>query len=66
MKDKKTMLLEVKAELERFQKRLDMAIEDPQVNSWGPSSKFATCKRAAMDLKKELTKITQSSKYLYG
>lgn len=60
------MLLEVKAELELFQKKLETAIEDSEGKLYPePSAKFVACKRSALDLKKELTKITQSSKYLY-
>ena len=59
------MLLEVEQELQRFQKRLTDAIEDSKTDAY-VSTKFASCKRSAMDLKKELTKITQSSKYLWN
>lgn len=64
MKDKKKMLGEVRAELLRFLHKLDEAIADSDDNRFH-STKFAACKRSALDLKMELTKITQSSKYLY-
>jgi hypothetical protein len=63
MKDKKVMLYEVRVELLRFLHKLDEAIEDTQGDQFY-SKKFAACKRSAMDLKNELSKITQSSKYL--
>ncbi len=60
------ILQEVELELERFSAKLKQAkIEQSTPNNWS-SQKFASCKRAAMDLKNELTKLTQSSKYKYS
>lgn len=60
------ILQEVEIELERFATKLKEAkVEQSLPNNWS-SKKFASCKRAAMDLKNELTKITQSSIYKYS
>ena len=60
MKTRIDLLKEVKSELKRFNKKIDLAIEECS------NRNFASCKRSAMDLKHELTKITQDTKYLYG
>lgn len=51
------ILKEIEIELKRFTKKLNEAKKDPE------SYKFAACRRSALDLKVELTKLTQSSKY---
>ncbi len=58
------ILSEVKIELERFTEKLKKALDRPpgEIN-YTPNKEFAACKRAALDLKEELTKLTQSSKY---
>lgn len=67
MRDKKQMLLSVREELKRFASKLDEAIAQADRGDFGfYNKKFAACKRAALDLKNELTKITQSSKYLWS
>jgi hypothetical protein len=59
------ILKEVKLELDRFTKKLNLAIkEQEQSESWH-NKNFASAKRGAMDLKNELPKLTQSSKYKY-
>lgn len=58
-----TVMQEVEIELKRFNKKLQIAIKEYKKNPDPVSSKeFAAVKRSAMDLKNELTKITQSSK----
>ena len=60
------MLRNIQTEVLRFEERLRKAIETEQ----GPTSysrkDYAACKRGALDLKNELTNLTQDSKYLYG
>ena len=64
------ILLEVETELKRFTSKLNLAIEeqkDVKDNQWSFSRKnYAAAKRAALDLKNELTKLTQDSKYKYS
>ena len=60
------ILKEVKIELDRFKKKLDLAIKEQTDNSNYSSRHFASAKRSAMDLKNELTKLTQSSKYKWS
>ena len=60
------ILKEVKIELDRFEKKLDLAIKEQTDNSNYSSRHFARAKRSAMDLKNELTKLTQSSKYKWS
>ena len=57
-------LLAIKAESERFNKRLDDAIAREKTNRYGVSGtkEAGALKRAALDLKGELTSIT-SPKY---
>lgn len=64
LKTNMEILLEIFDAVEEFQKKLYTAIENEKENhpKRGP---FASCKRAAFDLKNELTKLTQSSKYRY-
>lgn len=57
------ILREVKIELDRFKKKLDLAIKEQTDTSNYSSRHFASAKRSALDLKNELTKLTQSSKY---
>jgi signal-transduction protein with cAMP-binding, CBS, and nucleotidyltransferase domain len=57
-------LLEVKAELKRFEKKLDAAItrlKNDAKDGHNPFGTYETAavKRAAMDLKNELTRITK-------
>lgn len=58
------ILKEVKLELDRFTKKLNLAIKEQEQNQWAVKN-FASAKRGAMDLKNELTKLTQRSKYKY-
>ncbi len=55
------ILIEVQTEVTRFQEKLSKAIRNNYSNKH-----YASCKRGAFDLKNELTKLTQSSKYKYG
>lgn len=65
MKEKIDVLREVEIELNRFKKKLSLAIKE-QYNPDNCSSKhYASAKRGALDLKNELTKLTQDSKYRY-
>lgn len=61
--DKLDMLNDVSAEVARFQKKLKTAIEDEKcrvkrLDTYSSSAKFAACKRSALDLKSELSKLT--------
>ena len=63
MKKNIDILLEVQVELKRFAAKLELAIKE-QENSKNESSRcYASAKRAALDFKNELTKLTQDSKY---
>lgn len=66
MKEKIDVLKEVQQELTRFQKKLDAAIKEQKVTPQWSSRHYAAAKRGALDLKNELTKLTQDSKYRYG
>lgn len=63
------ILKEVAVELDRFQKKLALAIveQSGEKDRYGYRSRkaYASSKRAALDLKTELTKLTQDSKYKY-
>lgn len=59
------ILLEVKLELDRFNKKIEEAIIEQSDQSLYSSRKYAACKRSAQDLKIELNKLTQDSKYKY-
>lgn len=68
MKTNLEVLKEVAIELKRFNEKFIEAIEfeNARKSTYDyPSKKMASCKRAALDLKMELTKITQLSKYKY-
>lgn len=60
------ILQEVSKELKRFNKKLTLAIEEQSKIDNYSSRHYAASKRAALDLKNELTKLTQDSKYRYG
>lgn len=64
MKEKLDILREVAVELNRFSKKLALAIKEQEENKWAVKQ-YAASKRSAMDLKNELTKLTQDSKYRY-
>ena len=57
------ILREVEQELKRFNKKLTLAIKEQSSDAKYSSRHFASAKRGALDLKNELTKLTQSSKY---
>ncbi|MCK9429308.1 MAG: hypothetical protein M0R17_04840 [Candidatus Omnitrophica bacterium] len=66
MKKNIDILKEVEPELKRFTKIFKTALAQTEgVLEYGSPKYFAAVKRAALDLKQELTKITQSSKYKY-
>lgn len=65
MKQKIEVLQEVSVELDRFRKKLALAIKEQSENSNYSSRHYASVKRSALDLKNELTKLTQDSKYRY-
>lgn len=60
------ILQEVSRELKRFNKKLTLAIEEQSKVGNYSRKYYAASKRAALDLKNELTKLTQDSKYKYG
>jgi predicted RNA-binding protein with RPS1 domain len=66
MKEKIEVLQEVKAELDRFKIKIDLAIKEQSEKSNYSSRHYASAKRGALDLKNELTKLTQDSKYRWS
>jgi len=60
------ILKEVEIELQRFTKKLKLAIKEQSTQSNWSSRHYASVKRSALDLKNELTKLTQDSKYKYS
>lgn len=65
MKEKIDVLREVEIELNRFKKKLSLAIKEQSTDGNWSSRHYASVKRGALDLKNELTKLTQDSKYRY-
>lgn len=59
------ILKEIELEVKRFNKKLALAIKEQGDKSNWSSKHYAASKRAALDLKNELTKLTQDSKYKY-
>jgi hypothetical protein len=60
---RKEILQDIQRELPRFQRKLNEALlSNPDSQ---PNKQYAAVKRAAMDLKNELTKLTQDAKLLY-
>ena len=64
--EKIDLLKEVVGELERFRKKLALAIKEQSEKGNYSSKHYASAKRSAMDLKIELTKLTQDSKYRWN
>ena len=63
MKENIEILNEVEIELKRFNQKFQEAKqEQSDYNNWS-KKKYVSLRRAALDLKNELTKITQDSKY---
>ena len=58
-KQKIETLKSVKKELERCYKKIDLAIEEQSTEYNYSHRHFAAVKRSALDLKNELTKLTQ-------
>ena len=65
MKTALDILKEVKIELDRFNKKMDLAIEEQSLPSQWSRKNYASAKRGALDLKNELTKLTQDSDYIW-
>lgn len=65
MKTEYEVLIEVKQELDRFTSTLNKAIEEQKESSQSSHRNLASAKRGAMDLKNQLTKLTQMSKYIW-
>jgi len=63
MIENKQVLEEVRAEIVRTLQTIDTALADPFIANMHNNHKFAACKRRALDLKKELNKLTQNTKY---
>ena len=59
------ILNEIKGELERFTTKFDLAIIEQSDTKNYSRRHIAGVKRSAYDLKNELTKLTQISKYKY-
>lgn len=66
MKEKIEVLKEVSIEVDRFKKKLNLAIKEQSEKGNYSSRHYASSKRAALDLKNELTKLTQDSKYRWS
>lgn len=66
MINKIDVLKEVSVELNRFQKKLALAVKEQSEKSNYSNKHYAASKRAALDLKNELTKLTQDSKYRWS
>jgi len=66
MKTKLEVLKEVESEFKRFKKKLESAIKEQSTEDNCSNKNYASCKRAALDLKNELTKLTQDSKYRWS
>ena len=64
--EKIDLLKEITGELERFRKKLALAIKEQSENGNYSNKHYASAKRSAMDLKNELTKLTQDSKYRWN
>lgn len=61
MNKKTEILQQIKREAERFLKKVDEAIKD-NPSEYGSNKKYAAAKRAALDLKNELTNLTQDQR----
>lgn len=59
------LLRELQEETDRFSKKLKLAIKEQSNGEFYTSSRrnFASAKRAALDMKNELTKLTQFNRY---
>lgn len=66
MIDKIDLLKEITVELDRFKKKLALAVKEQSQKDNYSNRHYAASKRAALDLKNELTKLTQDSKYRYS
>lgn len=59
------ILKEVNIELIRFKNKLALAIKEQSETENYSHKHYASVKRAALDLKNELTKLTQDSNYKF-
>jgi hypothetical protein len=66
MIEKLEVLKEITVELDRFKKKLALAIKEQSAKENCSNKHYAASKRAALDLKNELTKLTQDSKYRWS
>ncbi len=57
------ILEDISIELQRFDHKLKLALKEQSIIGTTSSHHYAACKRAALDLKNELTKITYDAKY---
>lgn len=64
--EKIDILKEIVVELDRFRKKLSLAVKEQSEKGNYSNRHYAASKRAALDLKNELTKLTQDSKYRYS
>lgn len=64
--EKIDILKEIVVELDRFRKKLSLAVKEQSEKANYSNRHYAASKRAALDLKNELTKLTQDSKYRYS
>jgi len=60
------ILNDIDAEIVRFTKKLRLAIKETKDPTIYSRKSYASAKRAALDLKNELTKLTQDSKLIWG
>ena len=65
-KEKIDILKEVNVEIIRFNKKMALALKEQSTENNYSSKHYASLKRAALDLKNELTKLTQDSKYRWS
>jgi hypothetical protein len=59
------ILLEVQKELQRFTEKVALAIKEQSGEPYPSNRAYAAAKRGALDLKAELSKLTQDTKYKY-
>ena len=60
------ILKDITVELNRFQKKLALAIKEQSEQDQYSRRHYAAARRGALDLKNELTKLTQDSIYKWG
>ena len=60
------ILKDIAVEINRFQKKLALAIKEQSERDQYSFRHYASARRGALDLKNELTKLTQDSNYKYN